>query len=44
MTSQLPQPTEIMDQPEMAVCSNRLGQALMGWCVLASVLVMFAVF
>lgn len=44
MTSQLLQPDEIMDQPELAVGSNRLGQALMGWCVLASVLVMFAVF
>lgn len=44
MTSQLPQPDEIMDQPEVAVCSSRLGAALAGWCVLASALLLFVVF
>jgi hypothetical protein len=44
MTSQLPKPTEIMDQPELAVGSDRMGAALAGWCVLASVLLILVVF
>lgn len=44
MASQLPQPDEIMDQPEVAVCSSRLGAAMAGWCVLAGALLIFAAF
>lgn len=44
MTSQFATPSEIMDQPEVAVCSSRLGTALAGWCVLASLCLMLVVF
>ena len=44
MTDPFPTPAEMMDQPEVAVCSARLGAALAGWCVLASALLLFVAF
>jgi len=44
MTSEFATPSELMDQPELAVAADRVGQILAGWCVAASMFLMLGVF